>query len=65
MDAPIFFATCVRTSWNKYEIHVEEFNDDLKPKIILQSFTQFLEKETIAHPSEWFHFHDFFVTSEN
>jgi predicted LPLAT superfamily acyltransferase len=65
MDAPIFFATCVRTSWNKYEIHVEEFNDDLKPKIILQSFTQFLEKETIAHPSEWFHFHDFFVTSES
>jgi predicted LPLAT superfamily acyltransferase len=65
MDAPIFFATCVRTSWNKYEVHMKEFNDDLKPKIILESFTQFLEKETLAYPSEWFHFHDFFLTSED
>jgi predicted LPLAT superfamily acyltransferase len=65
MDAPIFFTTCVRTSWNKYEVHIEEFNGERKPKLILESFARFLEKETLAHPSEWFHFHDFFLTSED
>jgi predicted LPLAT superfamily acyltransferase len=65
MEAPVFFVTCVRTGWNKYEIHVKEHSGELQPGKILDGFAEFLEKETLAHPGEWFHFHDFFMTDRD
>ena len=60
MEAPIFFITCVSTSWNAYEIHISKHKGELKPKEILASYVKFLQKEALAHPLQWFHFHDFF-----
>ena len=56
LEAPVFYATCVRTGFNSYEVHVREgLEGDL-----LSGYVSFLEEELRAHPGEWFQFYDFF-----
>ena len=69
MEAPVFFVTCVRTGFNSFEAHFERFMPPEEggaanvEKAMLESYVAFLERETRAHPSEWFHFHGFFADS--
>ncbi len=56
MEAPVFAVTCIRTGWNRYETHVAELNRPAP----LEGYVRFLEAETVAHPWQWYHFHDFF-----
>ena len=69
MESPVFFVTCVRTGFNSFEAHFERFAPPEEggasgiEKAMLDGYVAFLERETRARPSEWFHFHDFFADS--
>ena len=56
MEAPMFAVTCIRTGWNRYEVHIAEIGE-ASP---LEDFVTFLEAETVAHPEQWYQFYDFF-----
>ncbi|MBQ6339201.1 MAG: hypothetical protein IJI36_08660 [Kiritimatiellae bacterium] len=62
MEAPIFFVTCVRTGWNAYEVHVQEFVPSEGPFLpsLLDAYVRFLETETLACPGQWYQFYRFF-----
>ena len=56
MESPMFAVTCIRTGWNRYEVHIAEIGV-ASP---LEDFVTFLEAETVAHPEQWYQFYDFF-----
>ena len=56
METPVFAATCIRTGWNSYEVHLAAV-DGSSP---LADYVNFLEAETVAHPEQWYQFYDFF-----
>ena len=64
MEAPIFFVTCVRTGWNRYEVHVEEFQvpsaSGWKLGDLVAQYVSFVEREVRQHPEQWYQFYDFF-----
>ena len=65
MEAPVFGVTCVRTGWNRYEVHVAGLGDGEAPakrrtNALLADYVRFLETETLAHPEQWYQFYDFF-----
>jgi len=60
MKAPVFHIACVRTGFDAYEVHVAAHEGPLASDALLASYAAFLEREALAHPSEWFHFHTFF-----
>ena len=65
MEAPVFGVTCVRTGWNRYEVHVAELGAGEAPAkrrtdALLADYVRFLEAETLAHPEQWYQFYDFF-----
>ncbi len=68
MEAPVFGVTCIRTGWNSYEVHVAALADGassgLKPAALLDGYVAFLERETLAHPDQWYQFYDFFQSME-
>ena len=55
MEAPVFFVTCVRTGWNRYEAHFAVAHGALLPE-----YAAFLEREVLAHKGEWHQFYRFF-----
>ncbi len=57
LEAPVFFVTCLRTGFNRYEVHVRE-GDRLR---LLEGYVSFLEEEVKSHPGEWFQFYRFFL----
>ena len=62
MEAPVFFATCVRTGWNSYEAHFERYcGDPSDGAAMLSAYVSFLEREVSLHPGQWYHFHEFFA----
>ena len=63
LEAPVFFVTCVRTGWNAYEVHFEQAPDGAKAERLLDAYVKFLERETLSHPDQWYHFYDFFSSS--
>ena len=58
MDSPVFAVTCICTGWNRYEVHFASLGKSEAE--MLDGFVSFLEKETIAHPEQWYQFYDFF-----
>ena len=61
MEAPVFFATCVRTGWNSYEAHFAQYRGDASNVAgLLDAYVAFLEREVDLHPEQWYHFHEFF-----
>lgn len=56
LEAPVFFVTCVRTGFNRYEVRVREGAQGS----LLEGYVSFLEEELKAHPGEWFQFYGFF-----
>jgi len=62
LEAPVFFMICVRTGWNAYEAHFEQYGSggSLNPDGLLDAYAKFLERETLARPDQWFQFYDFF-----
>ena len=62
LEAPVFFMTCVRTGWNAYEAHFEQYGSggSLSPEGLLDAYAKFLERETLARPDQWFQFYEFF-----
>ena len=58
MEAPVFGVTCVSTGWNRYEVHVARLGGER----LLSDYVAFLEKETLAHPDQWYQFYDFFAS---
>ena len=58
MESPVFAVTCVRTGWNSYEVHFAALSRE--PSAMLDGFVTFLERETVAHPEQWYQFYDFF-----
>ena len=68
MEAPVFGVTCVRTGWNRYEVHVAGLGAGEVParrrtEALLADYVRFLEAETLAHPEQWYQFYDFFGSS--
>ena len=63
LETPVFFVTCVRTGWNAYEVHFEQAPDGAKAERLLDAYVKFLERETVSHPDQWYHFYDFFSSS--
>ena len=70
MEAPVFGVTCVRTGWNRYDVHVAELgaggggegrHPPRRIDAFLADYVRFLEAETLAHPEQWYQFYDFFV----
>ncbi len=61
MEAPVFFATCVRTGWNSYEAHFAAAPQSASINEMLAAYTAFLEEEVLAHPLEWHQFYRFFA----
>jgi len=64
MEAPVFGVTCIHTGWNRYEVHVAALGGAssvaCRPEALLADYVRVLEAETLAHPEQWYHFHDFF-----
>ena len=60
MEAPVFFATCVRTGWNAYEAHFAAAPEASESGRLLDAYISFLEFEVLAHPLEWHQFYRFF-----
>ena len=58
MESPVFAVTCVSTDWNRYEVHFAALEQE--PSAMLNGFVSFLERETLAHPGQWYQFYDFF-----
>ena len=58
MESPVFAVTCVRTGWNRYEVHFAGLARE--PSAMLDGFVDFLERETVARPEQWYQFYDFF-----
>jgi predicted LPLAT superfamily acyltransferase len=58
MESPVFAVTCVRIGWNRYEAHFAELARE--PSAMLDGFVDFLERETVARPEQWYQFYDFF-----
>jgi predicted LPLAT superfamily acyltransferase len=58
MESPVFAVTCVSTGWNRYEVHFAALEQE--PSAMLDGFVSFLERETLAHPGQWYQFYDFF-----
>ena len=58
MESPVFAVTCVSTGWNRYEVHFAALGNTEAE--MLDGFVSFLEKETVAHPGQWYQFYDFF-----
>ncbi len=58
----MFFVTCVRTGWNAYEAHFEQYGSggSLNSDGLLDAYAKFLERETLARPDQWYQFYDFF-----
>jgi len=61
MEAPVFFATCVRTGWNAYEVHFSAAPEKAREEEMLAAYASFLEEEVLAHPIEWHQFYQFFA----
>ena len=62
MDSPVFAVTCICTGWNRYEVHFAALGRD-EPEM-LDGFVSFLERETVAYPSQWYQFYDFFAPAK-
>lgn len=69
MEAPVFAVVCVRTGWNRYDVHMADLmNGEGERPVsrrrcsgaIFENYVKFLEAETIAHPEQWYQFYDFF-----
>jgi predicted LPLAT superfamily acyltransferase len=58
MESPVFAVTCVRTGWNRYEVHFSALGKS--EPVMLDGFVSFLERETVAYPEQWYQFYDFF-----
>ena len=63
MESPVFAVTCVSTGWNRYEVHFAALEED--PSAMLDGFVTFLERETLAHPGQWYQFYDFFSNCQS
>ena len=59
MESPVFAVTCVSTGWNRYEVHFAAL--EREQSAMLDGFVTFLERETLAHPGQWYQFYDFFA----
>ena len=74
MASPVFGVTCVRTGWNRYEVHMAELGAEVgggeghhPPRRIdafLADYVRVLESETLAHPEQWYQFYDFFGSGD-
>lgn len=71
MESPVFAVTCVRTGWNRYEVHIADLRGGESEgassrhgacDAIFGNYVEFLEGETLAHPEQWYQFYDFFGT---
>lgn len=69
MESPVFAVVCVRTGWNRYDVHIADLmnGEGERPAsyrrrsgAIFENYVRFLEAETIAHPEQWYQFYDFF-----
>ena len=58
MESPVFAVTCVRTGWNRYEVHFAALEQT--ESAMLDGFVSFLERETLDYPGQWYQFYDFF-----
>lgn len=74
MEAPVFAVVCVRTGWNRYDVHIADLMDGEGDRpasrrhcyvAIFENYVKFLEAETIAHPEQWYQFYDFFGAVKN
>ena len=67
LEAPVFFMTCVRTGWNAYEAHFEQYGSggSRPPDGLLDAYAKFLERETLARPDQWYQFYDFFGQTDS
>ena len=59
MESPVFAVTCICTGWNRYEVHFAAL--ERQESAMLDGFVAFLERETVAHPGQWYQFYDFFA----
>jgi len=59
MESPVFAVTCICTGWNRYEVHFAALKR--QESAMLDGFVAFLERETVAHPGQWYQFYDFFA----
>ncbi len=74
VGAPVYFFTCVKVGRELWEVHFRQFVTDASTVAVasrsavhaarrrmLEEYVSFLEEETLRHPSQWHHFHEFFL----
>lgn len=58
MDCDAYAIVCVRTGWNAYDVVAERLPRGEGE--MLAAYAAFLERETRAHPDQWYQFYRFF-----
>jgi predicted LPLAT superfamily acyltransferase len=55
LECPVFAVVCVATGWNSYEVRTKRLEGD-----VLGGYVDFLEREALANPAQWYNFYGFF-----
>lgn len=76
VGAPVYFFTCVKVGRESWEAHFRRFAMDASSasaagrqsvhaarRRMLEEYVAFLEEETLRYPSQWHHFHEFFLSN--